>query len=195
MTEQWKPASYKRVQEAVTELKGLIRAKYPDAKFQLARDPDQRRAWFLWTLVDGQDPEIVADMTRDRELEMIVEDHIPLHVIPSSDRGMFVKPPKDAERWKWASYHKVREAADELKATIAAAHPEAVFKLVRAPYQPVGWDLRVMVDVEDPEDVTGLVIDRVVEMLAEEHIPLHVVVRRPVASPVRAGAKRARKAS
>ena len=176
MTKQWKPASYKRVREAVTELKGLIRARYPDARFRLTRDPDQRRAWFLWTYVDGEDPDKVSAVTRDRELDMLVEEHVPLHVISTADRGVFVQPPKGTEPWKWAPYPKVKAAAEDLKATIRAAYPEAAFKLARSAHQPVGWDLLVSVDVADPEDVTSLVVDRQVDLLAGEHIPIHVVV-------------------
>jgi hypothetical protein len=40
-------ASYEKVKEAAEELKGLIRAKYPDAHFKLSRDRDQQRSWFL----------------------------------------------------------------------------------------------------------------------------------------------------
>jgi len=169
-------SAYKRVREAVAELKGLIRSRYPKAKFALARDPDQRRSWLLWTIVDGIDPDDISALTRDRSLDMQVEEHIPLHVIPTTDRSLFAKSPQDGEQWRWAPYSRVKSAAEELKATISTRYPEARFKLGRAAYQPVGWDLEVSVDVEDPEDVTSMVIDRVVDMLAEEHIPIHVRV-------------------
>ena len=45
MTIKW--ASYTRVKEAAEELKGLIRAKYPDAEFKLVRAVDQQRSWHL----------------------------------------------------------------------------------------------------------------------------------------------------
>jgi hypothetical protein len=83
MSDQWKWASYERVKEAAEELKGLIRAKYPDAEFRLARDPDQRRSWLLWTVVAGvEDPEDVSKLIVDREEDMLSEEHIPIHVIP-----------------------------------------------------------------------------------------------------------------
>ena len=83
MTEQWKWASAKRVREAAEELKSRIRAKYPDAKFNLSRAEDDRHLWHLWTLVDVDDPEDVRNLTREREFDLMVEDHIPLYVIPT----------------------------------------------------------------------------------------------------------------
>ena len=82
MTGPLKWASYARVREAAEELKGLIRAKYPDAEFRLARDPDQRRSWLLWTVTDEEDSEEVSRLIMDREIDMLSEELIPLHVIP-----------------------------------------------------------------------------------------------------------------
>ena len=92
MTEQWKWASVKKIKEAAEELKATIRAKYPEAQFQLARAQDDRDAWDLWTLVDIEDPDEVNDLIRDREHEMLVEEHIPLYVIPTRARERFIKP-------------------------------------------------------------------------------------------------------
>lgn len=76
---------------------------------------------------------------------------------------------------EWASYQRVREAAEELKATIRTRYPEATFELIRAADQPRSWHLLAMVQGEDPDEVGDLVVDRVVDMLAEEHIPIHVI--------------------
>lgn len=81
MTEAWTWAPYSRVREAAEELKGVIRARYPDAQFRLSRDPNQQRSWLLWTTVDVDDPEEVSNLVVDREVEMLAEEHIPLHVI------------------------------------------------------------------------------------------------------------------
>ena len=86
MTEEWKWPTVKRVKEAANELKTMIRAKYPDAKFNLTRAPDDQHIWFLWTLVDVDDPDEVKALTSDREWEMQVEDYILLHVRPTNDR-------------------------------------------------------------------------------------------------------------
>jgi hypothetical protein len=95
---------------------------------------------------------------------------------------------------KWASYAKVKEAAEELKDLIRSKYPDAEFKLVRAVDQQRSWHLLTMVDVDDLDDVGDLVVEREGDMLAEEHIPIHVIpmhreeIRtRPVAAKVRAG--------
>ena len=84
MRERW--ASYQRVREAAEELKASIRRQYPDARFELVRAADQPRSWHLWVLVDIEDPDEVADLVSDREIEMLVEERIPIHVIPSRRR-------------------------------------------------------------------------------------------------------------
>ena len=93
---------------------------------------------------------------------------------------------------RWASYTKVKEAAEELKGLIRSKYPDAEFKLVRAVDQQQSWHLLVMVDVDDLDDIGDLVIDREVDMLVEEHIPIHVIPihrearrTRPVAAKVR----------
>jgi hypothetical protein len=91
MTEQWMWAPYSRIEEAAEELKATIRTKYPDALFQLSPAQDDRDAWNLWTLVDIEDPDEVNDLVRDRELDMLVEEHIPLHVIPTLGRERFTR--------------------------------------------------------------------------------------------------------
>jgi len=83
MTERRHWAPVKRIKEAAEEMKGLIRTRYPDAKFILSRAADDRHIWHLWTVVDIEDPEEVNDLIRDRELDMQIEEHIPLYVIPT----------------------------------------------------------------------------------------------------------------
>ena len=80
MREQW--ASFQRVREAAEELKATIRRRYPDARFQLVMAADQPRSWHLWALVDVEDPDQVGDLVSDREIEMLVDERIPIHVIP-----------------------------------------------------------------------------------------------------------------
>jgi hypothetical protein len=98
-------------------------------------------------------------------------------------------------RIKWAPYSKVKEAAEELKGLIRAKYPEAEFRLARNPWEQRSWILWAHVDVEDSDEVRRLVVDREVDMLAEEHIPLHVFVRKPIKAPEKAKSVRARKAS
>ena len=85
MAEQWKWASVKSIKAAAEDLKATIRAKYPDGEFNLTRAPDDRHIWLLWTRVDVDDPDEVKTLTRDREFDLLVEDHIPLHVVATRD--------------------------------------------------------------------------------------------------------------
>lgn len=89
MTERWKWASVKRIKEAAGELKALIRLKYPDAQFSLSRAQDDRDAWNLWTYVEIEDLDEVTDLIRDREHEMLLEERIPLYVVPTHSRMRF----------------------------------------------------------------------------------------------------------
>jgi hypothetical protein len=91
MTERWKWASVKKIREAAAELKATIRARYPDAQFRLEPSPYDRDAWNLWTYVEIEDPDEVRDLTRDRELEMLTEEHIPLYVVPTLDPTGFTR--------------------------------------------------------------------------------------------------------
>ena len=81
MSEQWKWAPVSEIKAAAEELKATIRARYPDAQFSLSRAADDRHIWHLWTAVDVEDPDEVKSLTRDREFDLLVEDHIPLYVI------------------------------------------------------------------------------------------------------------------
>jgi hypothetical protein len=99
------------------------------------------------------------------------------------------------EQWKWASYKRVKEAAEELKGLIRARYPDAEFKLARSPWEQRSWILWAYVDVEDTDEVRALIVEREVDMLAEEHIPLHVFPRAPIKVPAKSKAVRTRKAS
>jgi hypothetical protein len=81
MTEQWKWAPYSRVKEAAEELKAIVRTKYPDAEFKLVRAPDSRRAWHLLTMVNGDPHDEIRELVVHREVDMLAEEHIPIHVI------------------------------------------------------------------------------------------------------------------
>ncbi len=90
MTIRW--ASYTKVKEAAEELKGLIRAKYPDAEFKLVRAVDQQRSWHLLAMVDVDDLDDVGDLVVEREGDMLAEEHIPIHVIPIEPRERSARP-------------------------------------------------------------------------------------------------------
>jgi hypothetical protein len=86
MTETWRWAPIREIKKAAEELKGIIRASYPDARFNLERAPDDRHIWLLWTLVDVDDLDEVRTLTMEREAELLAEDHILLHVVPTQNR-------------------------------------------------------------------------------------------------------------
>jgi hypothetical protein len=70
--------------EAAEEPKATILAGYPDAQFTLSRAPDDRHIWLLWTFVDVDDPDDARDLTKEREVELLVEDHVAAYVSPTS---------------------------------------------------------------------------------------------------------------
>ena len=96
MTIKW--ASYAKVKEAAEELKGLIRAKYPDAEFKLVRAVDQQRSWHLLAMVDVDDLDEVGALVVEREGDMLAEEHIPIHVIPIEPRERLTRPQPAAVR-------------------------------------------------------------------------------------------------
>jgi hypothetical protein len=81
------------------------------------------------------------------------------------------------ERWRWASAKQIKEAAEELRATIRASYPDAQFRLARAGDDRHIWHLWTTVDIEDPDEVNDLVRSRELDLLEKEHIPLYVITR------------------
>jgi hypothetical protein len=71
------------VRAAVAELRGMIAERYPDATFSLSRAEDDPRIVHLNTVVDIEDTEEVVDLVIDRMLELQVEEHLPVYVIPT----------------------------------------------------------------------------------------------------------------
>jgi hypothetical protein len=91
MSKGFRWASQSKIREAAEELKAMIRAKYPDAQFRLSRAHDDRDAWNLWTWVDIDDLDEIRDVTRDRELDMLTEERIPISVVPTSGPEPFAE--------------------------------------------------------------------------------------------------------
>jgi hypothetical protein len=71
-----------RMQQAVDELTGLVRTHYPEATFRVSRSPEDRRGIHLLATVDVEDTDTVMDIVVDRVVELQVEQHLPIHVIP-----------------------------------------------------------------------------------------------------------------
>src|SRR6266849_4702870 len=63
---------------------------------------------------------------------------------------------------------RTQNAITELQNTISSKYPTATFEVERA--------------VDDPDEVGDLVLDRVLDLVAEERIPVHVI---PVRTPER----------
>ena len=98
MIAEWSPAPYEKIERAAEELKAIIRAAYPAAQFQLARAADDRDAWNLRTLVEADDLDDVSALTKDREIDMLVEENVPLYVIPTRGRERFARHVAEAVR-------------------------------------------------------------------------------------------------
>ena len=77
---------------------------------------------------------------------------------------------------------RVHNALDELRGVIAERYPSASFEVTRDVEEPENIDLLTTVDVDDPDEVLDLVIDRLVDLQVEERIPVHVV---PIRTPER----------
>lgn len=71
----------RRMQAALDELQGLIRARYSQATFSVAHGEDPEGI-YLRTTLDIEDVEDVLDAVRDRLFELQVEEGLPVYVIP-----------------------------------------------------------------------------------------------------------------
>jgi hypothetical protein len=73
---------------------------------------------------------------------------------------------------------RMEQAIDELKALILHHYPEAAFRVTPSPDGGETVVLWTVVDRDDLDEVMDVVIDRLVEMSAEEGLPLLVVPQR-----------------
>ena len=74
---------------------------------------------------------------------------------------------------------RIAQAVDELQALIKSRYPDAHFD-VSTGDDPEGVYLTATVDLEDPDEVTDLVIDRTMQLQVEEQLPVYVVPIRPL---------------
>ena len=75
---------------------------------------------------------------------------------------------------------RTRQAIQEVQGIIAARYPTTTFELARAADDPRSIHLLAVADVDDPDEVGDLVVDRVVALQIDEGIPLHVIpLRKP----------------
>jgi hypothetical protein len=75
-----------------------------------------------------------------------------------------------------------QEALTELKGIIHKRYPGASFAVRQGIEDPDETWLTTRVDVEDPDEVMDLVIDRLLELQLDEGIPVHVL---PLRTPER----------
>jgi hypothetical protein len=75
---------------------------------------------------------------------------------------------------------RIEHAVAELQAMIAARYPEATFAVWQGE-DPVGTYLTATVDVADTDEVTDLIIDRLIAMQVDEELPVYVIPVRPIA--------------
>ena len=66
-------------------------------------------------------------------------------------------------------------ALTELESLIRKRYPEAVFSVIEG-YEPYVLYLESTVDHEDPDEVFGLVIERLLEYQVEARLPVFVLV-------------------
>jgi hypothetical protein len=76
----------------------------------------------------------------------------------------------------------IEEAVGELQELIKAHYPGVVFEVGPGGDDPVGTYIVAIVDLDDPDEVTDLVIDRVVTFQVDHGLPVHVV---PIRTPER----------
>ncbi len=69
-------------QQAVAELIDMVRQRYPTASFEVGPGVDDPEGTFITATVDIDDPDMVTDLTIDRELELQIERGMPVYVIP-----------------------------------------------------------------------------------------------------------------
>ncbi len=67
-----------------------------------------------------------------------------------------------------------QSALNELSGAIVKRYPGAHFATVRGE-DPAGWYLRATVDLDDPDEVMDVVIDRLLEYQIDQQLPVYVI--------------------
>ena len=73
-------------------------------------------------------------------------------------------------------------AVRELTALVAQHYPETSFVVVPGQDDPEATHIIATVDVDDPDDVVDLVIDRMLVLQIQEGLPVHLI---PIRTPER----------
>lgn len=83
---------------------------------------------------------------------------------------------------------RIQAAVTELQDLILTHYPSTVFTVGEAD-DPDGVYIRAVVDVDDPDEVTEVFIDRMIDLQVDDGLPVYVV---PVRTPAREAAERQR---
>jgi hypothetical protein len=70
-----------RMHAAIEEMKSLISSRYPTTTYTVY-EWDDPEGIFLSAVVDTEDLEAVTDLFRDRELDLQIQEDLPLFVVP-----------------------------------------------------------------------------------------------------------------
>ncbi|HET7603712.1 MAG TPA: hypothetical protein VFK36_11890 [Gemmatimonadales bacterium] len=82
---------------------------------------------------------------------------------------------------------RTHQAIQELQRTIIERYPSTTFEVVPATDDPESIHVLATADVDGPDEVGDLVLDRVASLIADEGIYVHVI---PVRTPERIAAAR-----
>jgi hypothetical protein len=82
---------------------------------------------------------------------------------------------------------RISRALNELADLVRRGYPHATFQVAPAEDDPSIVHLVTRVDVEDPEEVADLVMDRMLEMQIDEGLPIYLI---PLRTPERIAALR-----
>jgi hypothetical protein len=82
---------------------------------------------------------------------------------------------------------RTRQAIDELQRTILVHYPSTTFEVGPSPEEPESIWVIATADVDDTDEVGDLVLERVISLIVDEGISVHVI---PVRTPERIQAAR-----
>lgn len=81
---------------------------------------------------------------------------------------------------------RMEQVLAELKDMVRRRYPAATFEVAPGQDEADAVHLIATVDVEDPDEVLDVVIDRVLELQIEEGLPVHLIPTRPLEREVQA---------
>lgn len=78
-----------RTEAAIEELKALIRGRFPGAQFRIGVSPDDAAITELVAVIDDDDPSQVLDLVIDRQMELQIDEGLPIFVVtePTPERA------------------------------------------------------------------------------------------------------------